>query len=225
MKKGTVSMKILLLEDDPILSDILLCHLDKHMHQTTHFSDGQLASDALNDQKFDLLILDINVPKLSGIDLLKEIRTYQNNTPAIVITAFQDTAHLKKSFENGCDDYIKKPFDLEELDLRIKNIQKRFHIVNEEAIKLDDNILLIVSKNRLFVDEISYTLTRKECKILLYLCNQKGKVISSEELIQNLWDYHEMPSEATIRVYIKNLRNILGKEKIQTVRGNGYIFE
>ena len=116
-------MKILLLEDDPILSDILLCHLNKHMHQTTHFNDGQLACNTLNDQKFDLLILDINVPKLSGIDLLKEIRTYQNNTPAIVITAFQDTAHLKKSFENGCDDYIKKPFDLEELDLRIKNIR------------------------------------------------------------------------------------------------------
>ena len=81
-------MKILLLEDDPILSDILLCHLNKHLHNTTHFSDGQLAFDALNDQKFDLLILDINVPKLSGIDLLKEIRTYQNNTPVNIITAF-----------------------------------------------------------------------------------------------------------------------------------------
>ena len=218
-------MKILLLEDDPILSDILLCHLNRHLHQTTHFSDGQLASDALSAQKFDLLILDINVPKLSGIDLIKEIRTYKDTTPAIIITAFQDTAHLKKGFENGCDDYIKKPFDLEELDLRIKNIQKRFNLINEQAIIIDSHLSLMASKNRLYVNEVPYTLTRKECKILLYLSKQKSKVVSSEELMQNLWDYDEMPSEATIRVYIKNLRNIIGKDKIQTVRGNGYIFE
>lgn len=218
-------MKILLLEDDPILSDILLCHLNRHLHQTTHFSDGQLASDALSAQKFDLLILDINVPKLSGIDLIKEIRTYKDTTPAIIITAFQDTAHLKKGFENGCDDYIKKPFDLEELDLRIKNIQKRFNLINEQAMIIDSHLSLMASKNRLYVNEVPYTLTRKECKILLYLSKQKSKVVSSEELMQNLWDYNEMPSEATIRVYIKNLRTIIGKDKIQTVRGNGYIFE
>lgn len=218
-------MKILLLEDDPILSDILLCHLNRHLHQTTHFSDGQLASDALSAQKFDLLILDINVPKLSGIDLIKEIRTYKDTTPAIIITAFQDTAHLKKGFENGCDDYIKKPFDLEELDLRIKNIQKRFNLINEQAMIIDSHLSLMASKNRLYVNEVPYTLTRKECKILLYLSKQKSKVVSSEELMQNLWDYDEMPSEATIRVYIKNLRTIIGKDKIQTVRGNGYIFE
>ena len=218
-------MKILLLEDDPILSDILLCHLNRHLHQTTHFSDGQSASDALSAQKFDLLILDINVPKLSGIDLIKEIRTYKDTTPAIIITAFQDTAHLKKGFENGCDDYIKKPFDLEELDLRIKNIQKRFNLINEQAIIIDSHLSLMASKNRLYVNEVPYTLTRKECKILLYLSKQKSKVVSSEELMQNLWDYNEMPSEATIRVYIKNLRTIIGKDKIQTVRGNGYIFE
>ncbi len=218
-------MKILLLEDDPILSDILLCHLNRHLHQTTHFSDGQLASDALSAQKFDLLILDINVPKLSGIDLIKEIRTYKDTTPAIIITAFQDTAHLKKGFENGCDDYIKKPFDLEELDLRIKNIQKRFNLINEQAIIIDSHLSLMASKNRLYVNEVPYTLTRKECKILLYLSKQKSKVVSAEELMQNLWDYDEMPSEATIRVYIKNLRTIIGKDKIQTVRGNGYIFE
>ena len=218
-------MKILLLEDDPILSDILLCHLNRHLHQTTHFSDGQSASDALSAQKFDLLILDINVPKLSGIDLIKEIRTYKDTTPAIIITAFQDTAHLKKGFENGCDDYIKKPFDLEELDLRIKNIQKRFNLINEQAIIIDSHLSLMASKNRLYVNEVPYTLTRKECKILLYLSKQKSKVVSSEELMQNLWDYTEMPSEATIKVYIKNLRTIIGKDKIQTVRGNGYIFE
>ena len=119
-------MKILLLEDNSILSDILFHHLKNSLHEPLHVSDGKSALNALCEQKFDLLILDINVPKMSGLEVIKEIRSYKDTTPAIIITAFQDTAHLKKGFENGCDDYIKKPFDLEELDLRIKNIQKRF---------------------------------------------------------------------------------------------------
>ena len=218
-------MKILLLEDDLILNEILEEHLNnKDFQVITTFSSNE-AIKYLYSQTFDLLLLDVNVPDLNGFELLKELRNNNILTPTIFITSLNMVEDMQKGFDSGCDDYIKKPFDLEELDLRIKNIQKRFHIVNEEALKLDDDVSLIVSKNRLLVNGISYTLTRKECKILLYLCNQKGKVISSEELIQNLWDYHEMPSEATIRVYIKNLRNILGKDKIQTVRGNGYIFE
>ena len=218
-------MKILLLEDDPILSDILLFHLNSKFHQTIHFSDGQSAFDAIMSQKFDLLIFDINVPQIDGVNLIKEIRAYKNNTPTIMITAFQDTAHLKRGFENGCDDYIKKPFDFEELDLRIKNIQKRFNIIDEQAIAIDFDINLFVLKKCLNVGKKSYILTRKECQILLYLNNHKSRVFSSEELVQNLWEYDNAPSNATIRVYIKNLRNILGKNKIQTIRGIGYIFK
>lgn len=218
-------MKILLLEDDPILSDILLYHLKNSLHEPLHVSDGNAALDAINSQKFDLLILDINVPKKNGLEVIKEIRSYKDTTPAIIITAFQDTAHLKKGFENGCDDYIKKPFDLEELDLRIKNIQKRFGIIGDDAITIDEGIVLMRSKNRLHVGEKVYILAPKECEVLLYLSSRKHKVVSIEELIQNLWEYESMPSDATIRVYIKNLRHLLGKAKINNIRGNGYCFE
>ena len=218
-------MKILLLEDNSILSDILFHHLKNSLHEPLHVSDGKSALNALCEQKFDLLILDINVPKMSGLEVIKEIRSYKDTTPAIIITAFQDTAHLKKGFENGCDDYIKKPFDLEELDLRIKNIQKRFGLEGDDAISIDKGIVLMPSKNRLHVEGKEYILAHKECEVLRYLVLHKNRVVFIDELIQNVWEYDTMPSDATIRVYIKNLRHLLGKQKIHTIRGNGYCFE
>jgi len=218
-------MKILLLEDDPILSDILAHHLKDSGYDVVHVEDGESALDKASDTKFDLLLFDINVPKKSGLDVVRTLREYNNTTPAIVITAYQDTTHMKNGFESGCDDYIKKPFDLEELDLRINNIKKRFSIESEEILKLDSNITLIPTKNKLIIDEKEHQIAHKECEILLYLSSHKKRVVSADELMQNLWEYESMPSDATIRVYIKNLRNILGKERIQTIRGSGYYFE
>ncbi len=218
-------MKILLLEDDPILSDILSHHLRESGYDVSHVKDGESALDVASEIKFDLLLFDINVPKKSGLDVVKSLREYNNTTPAIVITAYQDTTHMKIGFESGCDDYIKKPFDLEELDLRINNIKKRFSIESEDVIELDSNIKLIPTKNKLTVGENEYQIAHKECEILLYLSSHKKRVVSADELMQNLWEYESMPSDATIRVYIKNLRNILGYERIQTIRGSGYYFE
>ena len=218
-------MRILLLEDDPILSDILTHHLRESGYDVVHVEDGERALDKAVDTKFDLLLFDINVPKKSGLDVVKTLREYNNTTPAIVITAYQDTSHMKNGFESGCDDYIKKPFDLEELDLRINNIKKRFFIESEEIVQLDSKITLIPTKNKLIIGNIEHQIANKECEILLYLSSHKKRVVSAEELMQNLWEYESMPSDATIRVYIKNLRNILGKERIQTIRGSGYYFE
>jgi len=218
-------MKILLLEDDPILSDILTHHLRDSGYDVVHVEDGDSALDKAIDGKFDLLLFDINVPKKSGLDVVKTLREYNNTTPAIVVTAYQDTTHMKNGFQSGCDDYIKKPFDLEELDLRINNIKKRFSIESDEKVQLDSDITLIPTKNRLVIGEDEYQIAHKECEILLYLSSHKKRVVSADELMQNLWEYESMPSDATIRVYIKNLRNILGKERIQTIRGSGYYFE
>jgi DNA-binding response OmpR family regulator len=190
-----------------------------------HVEDGESAMDTAIDSKFDLFIFDINVPKKSGLDVIKTLREYNNTTPAIIITAYQDTTHMKNSFESGCDDYIKKPFDLEELDLRINNIKKRFSIESEDIVHLDTDMTLLPAKNKLIIAQIEYQIAHKECEILLYLSSHKRRVVSAEELMQNLWEYSSMPSDATIRVYIKNLRNILGKDRIQTIRGSGYYFE
>ena len=219
-------MKLLLLEDDAILGDLIYNSLIDKNYEVIHAEDGDQALEFVESEKFDLFILDINVPGISGLDLLKEIRGYSITTPAIMITAYQDTSHLKKGFDIGCDDYIKKPFDLEELHQRIKNLAKRFSIESESnTLQLSTNTKLIKDKNLIIVDDKSYEIANKENKILTYLFTHKGRTISFDELIQNIWHFDDMPSETTIRVYIKNLRKILGKDTIKTIRGLGYSYE
>lgn len=219
-------MKVLLLEDDVALSDLLNEHLVDKGFEVTLCTNGQVALEALIDQKFDIALLDINTPQISGIDVLKTIRKeYKNNTPTIILTAYQDTKHLKESFENGVDDYIKKPFDLEELDQRILKLCRQFLINQDNKIQIDKNLFFEPESCQIFKDDVTINLALKERDILKYFCTHKNRVISSEELLQNIWAYDDMPTDATIRVYIKNLREIIGKDKITTVRAVGYRFE
>lgn len=219
-------MKVLLLEDDTALSDLLEDHLEDLDYDVTLCMNGQDALEALIDEKFDLALLDINTPGLSGLEVLKSLREdYKNNTPVIILTAYQDTKHLKDSFENGVDDYIKKPFDLEELDQRINRLCRQFNIEQSEVISIANNISFDPSTCSVKKDEKTVSIAQKERDILKYFLTHKGRVISSEELLQNIWTYEEMPTDATIRVYIKNLRELVGKERIVTIRGIGYKFE
>ena len=219
-------MKVLLLEDDIALNDLLSEHLQDKGYKVTVCSNGQEALEYLIDDRFDFALLDINTPYISGIEVLKTIRNdYKNNTPIIILTAYQDTKHLKESFESGVDDYIKKPFDLEELDQRILRLCRQFSIEQNQKIKLADNIYFEPNSCRLEKDEEIINIAQKERDILKYFVVHKNRVISSEELLQNLWTYEEMPTDATIRVYIKNLREFIGKDKITTIRGIGYKFE
>ncbi len=219
-------MKVLFLEDDIALNDILSEHLQDKGYEVVSCSNGQEALEYLIDDKFDFALLDINTPLMSGIDVLKTIRNdYKNNTPAIIITAYQDTKHLRESFESGVDDYIQNPFDFEELDQRILRLCRQFSIEQNQKIELGNNIYFEPNSCKLQKDGVIINIAQKERDILKYFVIHKNRVISSEELLQNLWTYEEMPTNATIRVYIKNLREFVGKDKITTIRGIGYKFE
>lgn len=218
-------MKILLLEDDAILSDLIFAYLNEQGFNTTLAEDGEEALEQIENEKFDLFIFDINVPKISGLMLLKEVRQYSITTPIIIITAYQDTEHLQKGFDLGCDDYIKKPFDLEELKQRIKNLSKRFRIEDEAVLQLDATTYLDRLKHLIVFDDCSFEISNKESQILEYLFVRRGRTVSFDELVQNIWHFDDTPSETTIRVYIKNIRKILGKDSIRTVRGFGYCYE
>ena len=218
-------MKILLLEDDPILSDIMKENLELSSFVVTLVMDGEEAMHAISNEKFDLFLFDINVPLASGLDVLKFAREYHYETPTIMITAYQDIKHLKESFSLGCDDYIKKPFEYEELEQRIENIKKHFNIENEDDITLAKDLLFNAKKQEVTKGGTKEHLSQKESAILNYLFTNASRIISTEELMQNIWLYDEIPSDATLRVYIKNLRNIIGKEHIKTIRGTGYCFE
>jgi len=214
-------MNILLLEDDPLLSKILTKHL-KQNYSVTPVYDGNSALERIENKKFDLLILDSNVPEISGLELIKELRSYNNTTPIIMITAYQDTLHLKTAFTNGCNDYIKKPFELDELDMRIENITRTFNIEQNQDIPITKEILFDALNHKITKEGKVFSLAKKESEFLNYLAVNRNRTISKEELTQNLWSYDHMPSDATLRVYIRNLRAIIGKETIETIRGTGY---
>jgi len=214
-------MHILLLEDDPLLSKILTKHLNIN-YKITPVYDGDSALELLENQNFDLLILDSNVPGISGLELIAELRAYNNTTPIIMITAYQDTTHLKRAFINGCNDYIKKPFELDELDMRITNIMRTFNLDKNQLIKISDEILFDIENHKITKEDETFSIAKKEAEFLHYLVKNRSRIVSKEELTQNLWSYESMPSDATLRVYIRNLRALIGKERIETIRGKGY---
>lgn len=216
-------MKILLLEDDLILNEIIEEYLISQEHEVITAFSGNEAQDYLYSQTFDLLILDVNVPFVSGFELLKELRTQNIKTPTIFITSLNMVEDMQKGFDSGCDDYLKKPFELKELDLRINNIKRLFNITPKELINISKDTFLDIQNLLIIKNNQKIHLAKKECEVLQYLINS-SKTVSIEELSLNLWAYEDNPNDSTIRTYIKNLRKILDEEKIINIRGVGYRF-
>ena len=217
-------MRILLMEDDPVLGEIITDYLNGY-YNVDHAYDSQEAQEMLDTNKYDLLIFDVNVPGISGIELIGELRSFNDTTPAIIITAYDDTEHLRKSFDAGAHDYIKKPFELEELRLRIDKSKVLFHIEQEEKMVLGDGLVYYPSRRMVRKNGNEILLKPKEHEILSYFVAHPHRLISTEELVQNIWEFDQLPSDATLRSYIRNLREIIGSEKIKTQRGAGYRYE
>ncbi len=217
-------MKILLLEDDEILNELISSFLQKKDYQVGSFFNGDEAQDALYAKSFDLLLLDVNVPHINGFELLKELRVQNINTPAIFLTSLNDTEDLKEGFLSGCDDYIKKPFEFEELNIRIENIKRLYHIDSLHIENISKNIFYDYNNSTLHVKQESYTLSKKETQIIEYFLKNRGRTISIEEIGLNIWSYNDRPTDSTIRTYIKNLRKILENDTITTLKGIGYRF-
>jgi len=212
------------MEDDAVLSDILLDFIAESWDVDYAFNAEEVYKN-LESNKYDLFIFDINVAGKNGLELLEELRDFNNTTPTIIITAYTDTQYLKKAFKLGAHDYIKKPFELEELHARIQNTQKLFNIENNSEIYISDNLMFSPELREIKSDDNIISLSQKDNDILLYFINNQQRVISNEELMQNIWDFNNIPSDATIRSHIRTLREIIGKDKIQTLRGLGYKYE
>jgi len=217
-------MKILLMEDDPVLGDIVSTYL-RDFYAVDHAFDSAQAQELIDNNRYDLFIFDINVPGKSGVELLEELRSFNDTTPAIVVTAYGDTKHLKASFDAGAHDHIRKPFELEELKLRIEKSRVLFHIEQDTPIKISDTHTYYSSKHIVSDGVKEQSLSPKEVALLDYFIAHSKRLVSTEELIQNIWEYDALPSDATLRSYIRKLREIIGSEKITTQRGAGYRYE
>ena len=218
-------MKILLLEDDPILSEIIEEFLCEHGYHVALFYDGQEALDALFVDKFDILVLDINVPRLSGFELLKALKEAKIHTPTIFITSLSQINDVKKGFALGAEDYLKKPFELEELLVRIERTKKLHNIEQNEPVKLSNVIVYEPFNNTLFTPSQSFQLRKKEAQLLDFFLSQQNRLLSFEEIIEEVWRYDDVPTHATVRTYIKNLRSYGLEANIENIKGVGYRFK
>lgn len=217
-------MKILLMEDDPVLGDIVTDYLQDY-YETHRVFNATEAVERIDEGGYDLFIFDINVPGKSGIELLAELRSFNDTTPAIIITAYEDTKHLKESFDAGAHDYIRKPFELEELKIRIEKSKILFHIEQDNPIYIADRVVYYPHRCMIDVGDREIMLRPKESAILDYFISHPHRLISHEELMQNIWRFDTLPSDATLRSYIRKLREVIGHGKILTQRGMGYRYE
>lgn len=217
-------MNILLLEDDLMLSEVIVEHLEAFEYHVMPVYDGLEAEDLLFEEKFDLLLLDVNVPHLDGFELLKNLRLSGNETPAIFITSMNSSKDVSEGFELGANDYLKKPFEMIELKARIDNLKRQFKIDEHDVIKINPTVSYDVSRFLLSVGDKSFKLSKKEGEFLSYFLQHRGELLSADQLMVNVWSYDTAPTPATLRTYIKTLRKYLGEESITTVRGVGYVF-
>ncbi|WP_373070716.1 response regulator transcription factor [Sulfurimonas sp.] len=214
-------MNILLLEDDVILSEIINEYLTDKGYNVDCSFDGIDAYDLVESKHYDLMVLDVNVPHLSGFELLKLLKENSINIPSIFITSLNTAEDVKEAFNIGADDYLKKPFDLIELDVRIEHLIK-VHNLKSDIIALTKDIEIDPTAHTLKVKDKMLSIPKKEFDILKYFANNPNRFISQEELINNIWQTSNIPTDATIRTYIKNIRNLVGKEFISSQKGVGY---
>jgi DNA-binding response OmpR family regulator len=218
-------IKLFLLEDDTTLNETICDFFISDGYSIESAYDGLEAQDMLYEKRYDLLLLDVNTPGMNGFEVLKEVRNNGVQTPAIYITSLNSIDDLEKGFDSGCDDYIRKPFALKELLIRVETLLKRefFHEV-KDTIKLTDHIEYNVMNNELIIDNKSINIGNKESKLLKLFMQHKGEIISHESIYDYLWGYDEEPSDTALRTYIKNLRKVIGKESIESIKKQGYKF-
>jgi DNA-binding response OmpR family regulator len=218
-----VSHKILVLEDNKLLLATLEEFLSDHGYAVKTAALGAEALDLSYEEDFDLFLLDVKVPDISGFDFLKQMREYGDNTPAIFLTSLRDKDSLGIGFELGGDDYIKKPFDLQELLFRIKAVLSR-GTDNDKTLKINEHFYMDLKRKRLLKNGVDLNINLKDFQLLKLLVKDAGKVVTTEMIIEKLWK-NEEANIGSLRVYVTNLKKILGKNSIVNIRGIGYKFE
>jgi DNA-binding response OmpR family regulator len=215
---------LLLLEDDLQLSDTVKQFLELKGYEVYCAYDGLQAEELVYEKHMDLMLLDVKVPQMNGFDFLRKLRANGKEMPAIFITSLNSVEDVEKGFEVGCDDYIRKPFALKELLVRIESLLKRTFETHQNSIEISQGLMfdtkdLILSQNNQRV-----ALKTKELKLLALFLKHTNTLLAYDKINEALWDYDEEPSSGSLRTYIKTLRATIGKEKIETIKNVGYRF-
>ncbi len=210
--------KLLLLEDDEVLSESLIELLEDEGFLITHIKNGEEAIEATYGKNFDIFLLDVNVPLIDGFELLKSLRESGDKTPTIFLTALNDIASLSKGFDVGADDYVKKPFDFDELLIRIQALLKKQYNSYKNEIKIK-NFCFNIEKNELYQNSKFISLPPYELKLTRLFFSNLDKTLTKEYICQEIQDDKEI-SFGALRVHINKLRKV--GLPIMTVKGTGY---
>ena len=214
-----MSIKILLLEDDMLLSETIIDLLEDEDFEVKHTPNGQDALEKTFHQKFDLYLFDINVPLIDGVTLLKELRDSNDTTPTIFLTSHKEKEMLKSGFLSGADDYITKPFDNDELILRINALIKR---TKNDDIKSVGILTHDATHKRILYKNKELELSKKEYELLLLLMKHTPNTVPKELILDELWGYCDSGSEGAVRVYINRIKQLIPEINIQNIRSVGY---
>ena len=212
-----MSSKILVVEDDTLLAQTLEDLLEDEGYEVTLAVNGEEALEKTFDANFDLYLLDINLPLLDGISLLKELRDASDTTPAIFLTSHSKKEKLRESFLHGGDDFLTKPFESDELLLRIEAILRRTK-TNPARVVGD----FAIEKGEIFYKDKPLNLSKKEYDLLSLFLNNANKTLTKEYIIDTIWASGEAGSEGAIRVYINRIKKHLPHITIENARGIGY---
>ncbi len=210
--------RILLVEDDEILSETLSELLEDEGYKTTLVQSANEAIEATYNAEFELMLLDVNIPDYNGFELLKMLKSSGNTTPSIFLTSLNDIASLSRGFEVGADDYIKKPFDFDELLIRIQALLRKSFSAKNNEIKYN-SLVYKISTNELLDNNKLIQLAPQEKKLLSLFFKRINETVTKQDLLHELDSINES-SEGALRVYITKLRKV-GLE-IQTLKGTGY---
>ena len=212
-------MKILLLEDNKKLNETITKRLGMKGYSVLSIIDGAEAFEKITDG-FSCFILDINVPNIDGIKILKKIREYYPTLPVIIISASVELDVIKQAYDLGCNDFLKKPFFIDELEIKIEKLCK----IQNDKIYFDENCYFDFKSSILKMDDKETRLTKKEKLLINLFLTKKNQVISYEAIENYVWEGN-FASLESIRSLIRRVRKVIDKEYIQTVVDTGYIFK
>lgn len=219
-------MRVLLVEDDELLGDGICSGLKHYGHTVDWVKDGKSAQDAITStqESFDIVVLDLGLPKMSGLEVLKNMRERNITTPVVILTARETIDDRVKGLDAGADDYLTKPFDLDELCARMRALQRRSKSRAKPLLTYGD-IVLDPAAHVVTYKEEPVLVSRREFALLQKLLENAGRVISREQLNQTLYGWGENIDSNALEVHIHNLRKRFGSDLIRTIRGVGYMAE
>ena len=217
-------MRVLLVEDDPILGDGIKTGLKQDKYNVDWLTDGSQASSALKTDHYDLILLDLNLPVKNGLDVLKELRNSNNATPVLILTARDAIEDRVKGLDMGADDYLSKPFDLDELLARVRALLRRSKGRSTPTL-IHGNLELNPVEHSVTLTGKAVDLSPVEFNLLQILLENRGRVFPRTQLEDKLYGWNKDVDSNTIEVHIHHLRKKLGNELIRTVRGVGYVID